>query len=171
MPFFVRNLDGDEEDFIHRGTDRLETNFGPLPYEPGDDLVIPKGTNYRGTPGGPDLSSAHCTMIATDITICTFTPRSFESDPVATRVPTSHRNFDDVNAEATSVGGIAVERAESHRLMIGGRRFRDEAHCHRELRLKRSGTGAPSGHCTGGVDLCGLPILGIVGVDEAEVEA
>jgi homogentisate 1,2-dioxygenase len=189
MPFFVRNLDGDEVHFMHRGTGRLETDFGPLTYEPGDYLVIPKGTNYRLAPDGPDHfslvlettgevdfpprgpmghhapfdfgmlvtpepepqavdgreyevrikrhgqytsvfypfhpldvvgwqgtltvfklnirdirsvgserihlpPSMHCTMIATGITICTFTPRRFESDPAASRVPAYHRNVD-----------------------------------------------------------------------------
>ncbi|MGH9894843.1 MAG: cupin domain-containing protein, partial [bacterium] len=47
MPFFVRNADGDEVYFVHAGTGRLESDYGVLPYEPGDYLVIPKGTTYR----------------------------------------------------------------------------------------------------------------------------
>lgn len=47
MPHFVRNADGDELIFVHRGRGRWETDYGILNYEPGDYLVIPKGTTYR----------------------------------------------------------------------------------------------------------------------------
>jgi homogentisate 1,2-dioxygenase len=47
MPFFFRNADGDEIYFVHHGTGRFETDFGSLSYEPGDYVVIPKGTTYR----------------------------------------------------------------------------------------------------------------------------
>lgn len=47
MPHFVRNADGDELVFVHRGRGRWETDYGVLGYEPGDYLVIPKGTTYR----------------------------------------------------------------------------------------------------------------------------
>ncbi len=47
MPYFVRNTDGDEIQFVHAGRGRFETDYGILPFEPGDYLVIPKGTTYR----------------------------------------------------------------------------------------------------------------------------
>src|SRR5574341_1019800 len=47
MPHFVRNADGDEIYFVHQGTGSFETDYGTLPYEPGDYVVIPKGTTYR----------------------------------------------------------------------------------------------------------------------------
>lgn len=47
MPYFVRNADGDEVQFVHTGRGRLETDYGLLSYEPGDYLVLPKGTTYR----------------------------------------------------------------------------------------------------------------------------
>lgn len=50
MPYLFRNADGDELLFVHAGAGRLETDFGPLPYEPGDYLVIPRGTCYRLAP-------------------------------------------------------------------------------------------------------------------------
>jgi homogentisate 1,2-dioxygenase len=54
MPYFVRNADGDEVHFIHAGRGRLETDYGVLAYEPGDYVIMPKGTTYRvvveGTP-------------------------------------------------------------------------------------------------------------------------
>lgn len=47
MPYFVRNGDGDEVYFVHNGTGRFETDYGILEYEPGDYVIIPKGTTYR----------------------------------------------------------------------------------------------------------------------------
>ena len=47
MPYFFRNGDGDELHFIHKGEGRFECDFGALSFEPGDYILIPKGTNYR----------------------------------------------------------------------------------------------------------------------------
>jgi homogentisate 1,2-dioxygenase len=33
--------------FVHTGQGRFETDYGSLPYEPGDYIVVPKGTTYR----------------------------------------------------------------------------------------------------------------------------
>lgn len=48
--WYFRNADGDEVFFIHEGHGQVETDFGPLSYEPGDYLVIPRGTTYRFCP-------------------------------------------------------------------------------------------------------------------------
>lgn len=50
MNSLYRNADGDEVFFVHQGAGRLETDFGPLAYEPGDYVVIPRGTVYRWSP-------------------------------------------------------------------------------------------------------------------------
>lgn len=47
MPNFVRNADGEEVHFVHQGRGRFETDYGVLAYEPGDYVMIPKGTTYR----------------------------------------------------------------------------------------------------------------------------
>ncbi|MFR9750126.1 homogentisate 1,2-dioxygenase [Nocardia sp. 004] len=49
-PYYTRNVDGDELVFVHEGTGRFETEFGPLPYQPGDYVYLPKGTTYRQVP-------------------------------------------------------------------------------------------------------------------------
>ena len=54
MPFYVRNADGDEVHFVHRGRGRMETDYGPLAYEPGDYLWLPKATTYRVLPESAD---------------------------------------------------------------------------------------------------------------------
>ncbi|TAK29417.1 MAG: homogentisate 1,2-dioxygenase [Myxococcaceae bacterium] len=53
MPYFYRNADADEVLFIHEGAGRIETDFGPLAYEPGDYLLVPRGTVYRLAPSSP----------------------------------------------------------------------------------------------------------------------
>ncbi len=50
MDYFYRNGDGDELLFVHHGTGKIETLFGPLFYKPGDYVVIPVGTVYRVVP-------------------------------------------------------------------------------------------------------------------------
>jgi homogentisate 1,2-dioxygenase len=50
MPYLFRNADADELLFVHAGAGRLETDFGPFAYEPGDYLVVPRGTSYRLSP-------------------------------------------------------------------------------------------------------------------------
>lgn len=45
--WFLRNADGDVLYLVHHGTGRLETEYGPLPYRPGDYLVVPRGTTHR----------------------------------------------------------------------------------------------------------------------------
>ena len=50
MPYHFRNADADELHFVHQGSGELETDFGPIHYEKGDYLLIPRGTVYRFTP-------------------------------------------------------------------------------------------------------------------------
>lgn len=47
MPYFRRNVDGDECWFVHEGSGRVETEFGPLAFEPGDYVVVPKAITHR----------------------------------------------------------------------------------------------------------------------------
>jgi len=47
MDGFYRNGEGDEVIFVHEGSGTLETIFGDLPYNPGDYVVVPRGTTYR----------------------------------------------------------------------------------------------------------------------------
>jgi homogentisate 1,2-dioxygenase len=47
MDHLARNADGDELLFIHRGRGDLFCDFGHLPFETGDYLVLPRGTMWR----------------------------------------------------------------------------------------------------------------------------
>ncbi len=50
MPYFSRHIDGDAAYFVHQGSGTFETEFGPLPYEVGDYIVIPKAVTFRVVP-------------------------------------------------------------------------------------------------------------------------
>jgi len=54
MPFYYRNADGDELYFVHRGKGVVETDFGPLPFEPGDYINLPRAVTYRIVPETKD---------------------------------------------------------------------------------------------------------------------
>lgn len=47
MDYFYRNAQAYEVWFTHEGTGTLHTQFGALPFGPGDYLVIPYGTTWR----------------------------------------------------------------------------------------------------------------------------
>lgn len=50
VPFYTRNVDGDELVFVHAGTGHFETEFGRVAYRPGDYVYLPKATTYRQVP-------------------------------------------------------------------------------------------------------------------------
>src|SRR2546427_1908025 len=54
MPFYFRNADGDELLFVHRGEGTIETDFGPLEFEKGDYINLPRAVTYRVIPRKPD---------------------------------------------------------------------------------------------------------------------
>lgn len=45
--YFYKNADSDEMLFVHRGSGKLRTLFGTIPFQYGDYLVIPRGTIYQ----------------------------------------------------------------------------------------------------------------------------
>jgi homogentisate 1,2-dioxygenase len=54
MPFYARNIDCDEVYFAHLGSGRFSTEFGTIPYRPGDYVYLPKSTTYRQVPDGEE---------------------------------------------------------------------------------------------------------------------
>jgi homogentisate 1,2-dioxygenase len=54
MPYCYRNIDGDLLYFVHRGSGVFATEFGPICYEPGDYVLLPKGTTFRLMPKDGD---------------------------------------------------------------------------------------------------------------------
>ena len=47
MEYFYRNAQAYEVWFVHEGSGNLRTQFGRLPFEPGDYVVIPYGTTWQ----------------------------------------------------------------------------------------------------------------------------
>jgi homogentisate 1,2-dioxygenase len=60
MPFAYRNVDADLLYFVHQGTGAFATEFGRLPYEPGDYVLIPKGITFSLM---PDAGDSHLLVI------------------------------------------------------------------------------------------------------------
>ena len=54
MPFYYRNADGDQLIFVHRGEGTIETDFGPLGFEKGDYIVVPRAVTHRVLPDTTD---------------------------------------------------------------------------------------------------------------------
>ncbi|MDC8831677.1 homogentisate 1,2-dioxygenase [Alteromonas gilva] len=53
MKVLARNADGDDLLFIHKGHGELFCDYGHLPVEEGDYVVIPRATMWRLTPSSP----------------------------------------------------------------------------------------------------------------------
>lgn len=53
MPHARRNLGADEVFFVHEGTGRFITEFGEIPYEVGDFVVLPRAVTYQVFPDTP----------------------------------------------------------------------------------------------------------------------
>lgn len=45
--YFYKNADADEMLFIHKGTGKLKTMFGEIPFQYGDYLIVPRGMIYQ----------------------------------------------------------------------------------------------------------------------------
>jgi homogentisate 1,2-dioxygenase len=63
LPYYVRHVDGDLLCFVHQGEGRLETEFGPLDYRPGDWIYLPKACTWRQVPSGGQQSPSTWLMI------------------------------------------------------------------------------------------------------------
>ncbi len=56
MPYCYRDMEGDLLYFVHRGTGTSATEFGPITYEPGDSVLLPKATTFQQIPDPGDSS-------------------------------------------------------------------------------------------------------------------
>jgi len=112
MPFYVRYIDGDLLCFVHQGSGRLETEFGPLDYRAGDWIYLPKACTWRQTPhpGGqersdPGKGSSESTWLMIEATEEFRTPppgpmgRHWPFDPSLATVPEPAAIEDDDRSE------------------------------------------------------------------------
>ena len=58
--YFYKNADADELLFIHKGSGKLRTMLGEIPFVPGDYLVIPRGIIYQIEFNGDDNRLLYC---------------------------------------------------------------------------------------------------------------
>jgi homogentisate 1,2-dioxygenase len=54
MPYCYRDMAGDLLYFVHRGSGTFATEFGPIPYGPGDWVLLPKATTFQQLPDPGD---------------------------------------------------------------------------------------------------------------------
>src|SRR5438094_3043638 len=54
MPYCYRDMVGDLLYFVHRGKGMFATEFGPIAYEPGDWVLLPKATTFQQLPDPGD---------------------------------------------------------------------------------------------------------------------
>jgi len=83
----VRNADHDEVRFIHEGAGFLNTDYGSMPYEKGDYLVLPRGVTYQFEATTP--TSSLCIFSASEIGLPDrgMLGRHAQFDPMVMRVP------------------------------------------------------------------------------------
>ena len=108
MSYSCRNADGDEVHFVHEGTGVFDTEFGPIPYEPGDYIVLPKGVTYRIVPDGPKNYFFLIESVA-EIEISTIGPIGSHApfDPAVLFIPTPKAEYSetsDAGSTATAAG-------------------------------------------------------------------
>lgn len=99
MPFHIRYVDGDLLIFVHAGSGRMETEFGPLTYRPGDWVYLPKACTWRLIPDGTPSATSTLLMIeATDeFRVPEAGPlgRHFPFDPAQVSIPDPEPHEDD----------------------------------------------------------------------------
>lgn len=68
MASLARNADGDQLLFVHQGKGDLFCDYGHLAYEPGDYIILPRGTMWRLSPEVPtailmiEATNSHYTL-------------------------------------------------------------------------------------------------------------
>ncbi len=89
MPYFYRNVRGDELLFVHHGSGSLQTPLGRLDYRAHDYLVIPVGTTYKVHPDEPTRMLVHETGGPVQI------PRKYRNEfgQLAEHAPYYERDF------------------------------------------------------------------------------
>ncbi len=74
-PYFYKNADADEMLFVHKGSGKVETMYGTLPFKYGDYIVIPRGTVYKIYFDTPDNK-----LLYVESFDPIFTPRRYRND-------------------------------------------------------------------------------------------
>jgi homogentisate 1,2-dioxygenase len=92
---YFSNADGDELFFVQSGSGTIDSVFGPLPYRPGDYLLIPRGTVYRVLPDATPAAATPPMWLFIEGRSYLEIPPSFRNPFGQLRMdaPYSHRDF------------------------------------------------------------------------------
>lgn len=115
MSYYMRNVDGDEVHFVHEGTGTFDTEFGPIPYEPGDYVLIPKGVTYRILPDG-DVNYFFLTESVGEVGFADIGPigRHAPFDPSILFVPTPHPEEDYGKSQDTTEWELRIKSGNEY---------------------------------------------------------
>lgn len=92
MRAFARNADADTVFFVHEGAGRLESDFGPLAYEKGDYLLVPRGITHRFAPSSRTFLLAIAATSEWKFPDKGMLGQHALFDPAIVRVPTPERS-------------------------------------------------------------------------------
>lgn len=74
-PYFFKNADADELIFVHKGSGKLHTMYGELPFKYGDYIVIPRGTVYK-----IDFDTTDNRLLIVESFSSIYTPKRYRND-------------------------------------------------------------------------------------------
>jgi homogentisate 1,2-dioxygenase len=74
-PYFYKNADADELLFVHKGSGKVHTMYGILPFVYGDYIVIPRGTVYK-----IEFDTTDNKLLYVESFDPIFTPRRYRND-------------------------------------------------------------------------------------------
>ncbi len=74
-PYFYKNADADELLFVHKGSGKVHTMYGVLPFVYGDYIVIPRGTVYK-----IEFDTTDNKLLYVESFDPIFTPRRYRND-------------------------------------------------------------------------------------------
>ena len=92
---FLRDADGDITYFVHHGTGTLEADYGDLDFEPGDYVVVPKGTTHRLHLDGESYLLVIETREEVSLPERGLLGQHALFDPAVLRLPTLRESYDD----------------------------------------------------------------------------
>ncbi len=122
MRELYRNADGDELIFVHQGAGVLDTDFGPLAYQRGDYLMIPRGVTYSLS---PDVASSF--LIVESAEAFEIPDRGllgkhalFDLDTIEAPNPAPHEERGDFEVHVKRAGKMSTIRYPFHPLNVAG---------------------------------------------------
>ena len=116
MPALARNGDGDQILFIHTGEADLFCDYGHLSAEPGDYVVLPRGTMWRLAPKSPlsilmiEATNSHYTLPDKGMmgNHAVFDPALFEAPKIDAAFKAHQADDRETKVEIKKLGAVSV---------------------------------------------------------------